>query len=219
MQLSNSAIGLFIECKRCFYLDRKLKIPRPRGIFPSLPNGVDLTVKARIDQFRGQLPPELQTEKLEGWRLFEDTVKLRQYRQWNSSGALKYTDKKGNVLVGALDDILAGDGGLVAPLDFKTKGSEPELEHSKKYYQRQLDLYALLLSTQYDVAEFGALLYFWPVECKQGLIRFASCVHILDVAPSRCKEVFDQAIALLGEDKVPAADNACEFCRYVAAQE
>ena len=33
--------------------------PRPRGIFPSLPSGMDRVIKTYFDHYRGSLPPEL----------------------------------------------------------------------------------------------------------------------------------------------------------------
>lgn len=216
MQLSTSALNIFAECKRCFFLDKKLKAPRPRGIFPSLPGGVDGILKNHLENWRGQLPPELNIPQLKGWRLFEDAEKLAKYRQWNSKDALKYKDAAGNVLVGGLDDILAGED-VLAPLDYKTKGSEPTQEDCEKYYQRQLDIYALLLSTKYDVAEFGVLLYFWPevprVEDEDVLVRFESKAFILSTSAARAKALFEEALDLLAQEDLPTADPACEYCK------
>jgi len=215
MQLSTSALNVFADCKRCFYLDRKMKAARPRGIFPSLPGGVDGILKSRLTAFRGQLPPALNVPELGGWTLFKDADKLEKYRQWNSKGALKYTDDAGNVLVGGLDDILQNSAGdLVAPLDYKTKGAEREdAAGCPAYYQRQLDVYALLLSTEYDVADFGVLFDFWPVECKSGLVKFECKPTIADVSAARGKALFEEALALLESTELPDADPKCEYCR------
>ena len=213
MQLSASALNVFNDCKRCFYLDRKMKAPRPRGIFSSLPGGVDGILKARFDSMRGQLPKEMQTGELDGWRLFSDAVLLGKRRNWRSND-LVHKDHKGNTLVGALDDILENEAGdLMAPLDVKTKGTEPDQDYCERYYQRQLDIYALLLSKKHDVAAFGALLYFWPVECADNLIKFESKVFLLEVSAARAGSIFDEAIELLESDELPDASVKCEFCQ------
>jgi hypothetical protein len=216
MQLSSSALSVFVDCKRCFFLDRKMKAPRPRGIFPSLPGGVDGILKKRLDSFRGQLPPEfVAVPELQGWTLFDDAEKLSKWRQWNSKEALKYTDAKGNILVGGLDDVLSNGDGILAPADYKTKGSEPCQEDCEKYYKRQLDIYALLLSTRKDfqVAEFGALFYFWPIEDGDGLVKFESKTFFMDVSAARAKDLFNEALKLLAQDELPEADPGCEYCR------
>ena len=59
--LSPSALGLFKNCPRCFWLEKVKNIKRPRGIFPSLPGGMDAVIKTYFDTFRAkkELPPEL----------------------------------------------------------------------------------------------------------------------------------------------------------------
>lgn len=226
MQLSTSSLNVFADCRRCFYIDKKFKIARPRGIFPSLPGGVDLILKKRLDGFRGQMPPEFEgIDRLTGWRLFADSEKLNAYRQWNSKGALKFKNGtkdsagKENVLVGGLDEILQFGNPAskhVAPAEYKTKGSEPKQEDCEKYYGRQLDIYGLLLSTEYHVDSFGALFYFWPVECPDTLVRFQSKIFFMDVEPARAMVLFEEALALLEGNVVPEAAPDCAYCGHHA---
>ena len=60
-KLSPSTLNVFLDCPRCFWLDKVKNIKRPRGIFPSLPSGMDRAIKVHFDSFRtkGILPPEL----------------------------------------------------------------------------------------------------------------------------------------------------------------
>jgi len=41
IRLSPSTLNVFLECKKCFWLAQVKDIHRPRGIFPSLPGGMD----------------------------------------------------------------------------------------------------------------------------------------------------------------------------------
>lgn len=217
MQLSTSALNTFFDCQLCSYLDKNFKVKRPRGIFPSLPGGVDLVLKDRMDYFSGELPKELKkTGQLDGWRLFSDREALNHYRQWNDREALKYIDSKGNKLVGALDDMLENpSGNLFAPLDYKTKGSETEYgAETPDYYKRQLDIYAFLMSTKYDVADFGVLFYFWPVADLNGLVGFDCKPVIVDVSAARGKALFESALEVLEAKEAPAASAECEYCKY-----
>ena len=213
MQLSASSLSIFKDCKRCFFLDKKMKAPRPRGIFSSLPGGIDGILKKRLDEYRGTLSPDLEDERLNGWVLFKDRELLAKRRQWNASD-LKYKDAKGNVLVGAVDDILETESGdLVAPFDVKTKGSAPDQAYCEKYYQNQLDIYAFLLSQKHDVADFGVLFYFWPVDCADYSVKFESGIFLLDVSAKRGKALFDNALEVLAQDELPDADPGCEYCK------
>jgi len=64
LRLSPSTLNLFIDCPRCFWLHINKRIHRPRGIFPSLPSGMDNVIKTYFDKYRkkGELPPELQNQ-------------------------------------------------------------------------------------------------------------------------------------------------------------
>ncbi len=48
-RLSNSRLGLYTECPRCFWLDMNAGIKRPDTIFPSLPGGLDAQFKRYFD--------------------------------------------------------------------------------------------------------------------------------------------------------------------------
>src|SRR3989338_4952951 len=53
-KLSRSKIYLFLECPRCFYLDRRLGVGRPPGFPFSLNSAVDRLLKKEFDIHRAQ---------------------------------------------------------------------------------------------------------------------------------------------------------------------
>ena len=53
-KLSRSKIDLFTECERCFYLDNKLGISRPRGPAFTLNIAVDALLKKEFDAHRSE---------------------------------------------------------------------------------------------------------------------------------------------------------------------
>ena len=142
-RLSATTLALFQSCPRCFWLEKNRKVKRPRGIFPSLPGGMDRVIKTYFDGYRqnGGLPPEVEGKVL--GRLFPDLVRLNRWRDWKTTD-LAYTDQGLNVtLSGALDDCLV-DGERYIPLDYKTHGYGAKQE-SVVFYQHQLDCYCLML--------------------------------------------------------------------------
>jgi len=78
IKLSPSKLNEFNACSRCFYDAYTLGIKKPRGIFPSLPGGLDRVLKVYFDKFRGTLPPELKG-KLPG-ALMTDMEKMNKWR-------------------------------------------------------------------------------------------------------------------------------------------
>ena len=54
-KLSRSKIDLFLDCPRCFYLDRKLGVGRPPGFPFSLNSAVDHLLKKEFDIHRARV--------------------------------------------------------------------------------------------------------------------------------------------------------------------
>lgn len=217
MQLSYSSIGTFESCPRCFWLDRNKKISRPRGIMSSMPGAVDEILKKNLEEYRtkGELPESMKSPLLEGFQLFKDTATLKKFRNWKTS--ITYTDKKGNVLVGAFDDLLQHPLSKVTiVLDYKTYKQEPTQEYCEKYYQKQINLYTMLLKeNKFIWDKFGVLFYFWPEASEEGLIRFKSKTFFLEASPDDGLVLFNRAIECLELNTSPKPSEECEYCKYV----
>lgn len=212
---SYSSLRLFLECPRCFWLEKARGIRRPETIFPSLPGGMDEIIKRYFDRFRalGQLPPEL-SGKVEG-TLVPDQKLLDAWRARHRG--LRYSDKEtGATLMGLLDDCLVREGRYL-PLDYKTRGYPAKAE-TPSYYQDQLNLYALLLQENgYPTAGFGYLVFYHPLEQNDGgQIAFHMHPVRVETDPQRAREIFRQAVSLLSQSSPPPAERACSFCAWAA---
>jgi len=211
IRLSPSTLNLFLECPRCFWLHINEGIHRPRGIFPSLPGGMDGVIKNYFDKYRekGELPPELQG-KIEG-NLLHDHKLLNKWRNWRTG--LEYKDEDLNVvLFGALDDCMEKDGKYF-PLDYKTRGFAPKEGDSEKYYGNQLDCYTLLLEENgYPVGNFGYLIYYYPEHVEEnGTVIFNVQPIQLKIDPNRARKTLKDAMKLLN-GSIPPHHSECEYC-------
>jgi len=213
-RLSPSTLNVFKDCPRCFWLDKVKSIKRPRGIFPSLPNGMDRVIKDYFDGFRQKktLPPELQIPEFEGVQLYEDHAKLERWRNWRTG--LQYQDN-GQTLFGALDDLLV-KGDEYIPFDYKTKGTPSTVEAAVKYYTTQLDCYALMLEANgMKTIGYGYLLYYSPKEVfENGKVAFEVQPIKLKTSPDRAKDLFRSALASL-EGSAPPSAPMCEYCGWL----
>lgn len=213
LRLSPSTLHLFLECPRCFWLQINENIHRPRGIFPSLPGGMDSVLKVYFDKYRkkGELPPEIEG-KVKG-KLMSDLVLLNKWRNWRTG--LEYKDEiLGVTLFGALDDVLQ-DGNSYIPLDYKTRGSAPREGDSEKYYGNQLDSYSLLLEeNSYLTKGLGYLVYYFPKEVREdGQVDFDVEVVELITDPNRARKVLQDAVKLL-TGSIPSYHSECEYCLW-----
>lgn len=217
LRLSPSGLNIFLDCHRCFWLERNKNIKRPRGIFPSLPRGMDSVIKVYFDKYRvkNDMPPEVK-DKLPG-KLFSNMGTLERWRSWLQTD-LSYEDKTINAtLSGALDDCLTEDGFYI-PLDYKTRGSEL-IEDPRKYYQTQLDCYCLILdSGGFKTKGIAYLLYFWPVEVfEKGMIQFKVEPIRIGTNIDSAKKIFRDAVTCLKQE-IPSASPNCEYCNFVLAR-
>lgn len=217
IRLSPSTLNLFLECPRCFWLHINENIHRPRGIFPSLPSGMDKIIKVYFDKHRrkGELPPEIQG-KVEG-KLISNLELLNKWRNWKTG--LECRDEiLGVTLFGALDDCLqdsstGSEQVYYIPLDYKTRGSAPREGDSEKYYGNQLDCYALLLDENgYPTKGVGYLVYYYPKEVERsGKIVFDIDVVKLNTDPNRARKTLEEAVKLLNRP-IPSYHSECEYC-------
>jgi hypothetical protein len=213
-KLSNSTINLMIDCKRCFWLDKHKVWSRPAGPFPSLPSGMDAILKRHFDGFRDihKLPPELKKKLKEGqYRLFEDKALLEEWRNWRKG--LQWEDRKGNMLTGAVDNILVKGKKLVI-LDYKTRGFDLK-DDTHEHYQSQLDIYCFLLEKNgYTTENHGFLLFYVPKRVeKNGAVIFETTLKKMKIDKSNALRLFNSAIRLL-EGSCPKTSE-CDWCRYV----
>jgi len=215
-KLSPSALGDFVRCPCCFWLDKVKGIKAPRGIFPSLPGKIDELLKERYDAHREQGTRPAELNELLGIGLYPDQRKLNRWREWRTALVVEFD---GIQLSGKLDDLLwAPSTGLVSVLDYKTKGDEPQDGYSTKYYQLQADCYDLLLSGNgMRTSGIAYFVYYSPMRLDQlGAARWKATVQSIPASADNAMTVARAATKCL-EGRMPPS-SSCEMCGYVYAR-
>jgi len=204
LKLSPNSLNLFLECPRCFWLHFNKGIKRPRGIFPSLPGGMDGVLKVYFDEYRGtdKLPPIIEG-RMEG-KLLNPLPKSLFYKD----------DKSQAVLWGKLDDALDFGDGKYAPLDHKTRGYPPK-EEIFPAYQLQMDVYDLLMEeNQLPTRHLAYLVYYYPTPGQlHDNFPFEVVIKPVSTNPKQAKKVFGDAVKLL-RSKMPDPAKTCEHCAW-----
>ena len=209
-KLSPSTLNLMQECPRCFWLSQHKVWKRPAGIFPSLPSGMDKILKNHFDKFRdqGKLPPELcENGECANMKLFDDKEKMKIW-QSNFKG-VSWTDKKGNELHGAVDNILVKGKKLIV-LDYKTRGYALK-EDTAEHYRLQQNIYNFLLRKNgYDTEDYFFLLFYVPKEVMAtGEVIFDTSLVKMKVDVKMAEKVWKKALKLLNGE---CPEKHCEWC-------
>jgi len=213
-KFSASSLGLLKECPRCFWIQFNKGIKRPESIFPSLPSGMDKVLKNHFDRFmeRKELPPELRhLECMHGCSLFDDKEKLSLWR--NNRKGIEWADKDGNILKGAVDNILKKGEKLIV-IDFKTRGF-PLKEDTATHYDDQLNIYNFLLRKNgFRTEDFSYLLFYYPSSVNEdGSVVFSTELVKVDVDIEAAEKLFKDALKCL-KGEMPVAAEGCEWCRW-----
>lgn len=212
-KLSPSSLNLMAECPRCFWLEKHKVWERPEGIFPSLPNGMDGVLKRHFDKFRDKcdLPPEIRNHNhTKGLKLFNDVELLKSWR--NNLKGIRWTNKEGDVLFGAIDNLLI-KGKKIIVLDYKTRGFAVK-EDTASHYQNQLDIYNFLLRKNgYETEDYAFLLFYYPKEVlEEGAVVFETLLARREIDIKNAENIFEKALKLLNED---CPKERCKWCEKV----
>jgi CRISPR/Cas system-associated exonuclease Cas4 (RecB family) len=214
LRLSPSALSLYSDCPRCFWLQMNRKLKRPEAPFSTLPSGLDLAIKHYFDAHRGSrdLPPILEG-KLQA-KLVPDQQEIKKLRSpkfgfWDESLDAEFR--------GMLDECVIEGNGAYAPLDHKTRGYPPKETHPS--YIMQMSSYSLMLArNDYPISDSAYLVYYYPVRESDSLHRgFPFQVEVRQVRtdPAGAYKAFAQAVATVRSETMPQSSERCAYCSFV----
>ena len=223
-KLSRSKIDLFLNCPRCFYLDRRLGIGQPPGFPFSLNSAVDKLLKKEFDFYRekGEAHPLMKAKGI-------NAVPFKHERMDEWRDALKrgvqFHHKATNLLItGGVDDVWVTPNGELIIVDYKATSKTDEVNIDADWqigYRRQMDIYAWLFKQNgFKVFHTG---YFVYCNGRSDRPRFDQKLEFdISLLPytiddSWVEAAIHQAKVCLASGEIPAAGDDCDYCKYVQA--
>ena len=227
IDISRTAWDSFIRCKRCFFLERKLKI-RPIGM-PGYPinSRVDALLKEEFDIYREKEEPHpiFKKNNLNFVPYKMDMEKLNNFRN-NRKGVRAKSIKTNYIIYGAIDDLwLNKDSNEVIVVDYKATSNKYGVDYvnSKmayhKSYLRQLDFYAYLLKlNKFKIFKTG----YWFVCNAQykdqktfsGTLNFKIDLLSYDVNTDYIENTLVELEKCYNDNKIPPPSATCDTCRW-----
>lgn len=221
--LSRSKVALFMECPRCFYLDRRLGISRPAGFPFNLNSAVDALLKKEFDvhRARGEPHPYMRAAGIDA--VPHAHPQLDRWRA-NFTGVRSTHEASGFELFGAIDDLwrdLATDELIVVDYKATSKDAEVTLDAAwQDGYKRQMEFYQWLLRRQgLAVAKRG-----WFVYCngRRDLEGFGDRLEFrVKMIPYDGDDAWVEPVLMdirrtLHATQPPARAWTCEYCAFAA---
>jgi len=224
-KLSRSKIDLFMECPRCFYIDNKLGLARPKGPSFTLNIAVDALLKKEFDIHRAKKTPHPLMTKYGVDALPYASKDLDAWRE-NFVGIQCKHKETGFLLSGAVDDIWVDPEGNLIVVDYKATskdGKMDSLDDTKwqTQYKRQMEVYQWLLRQKgHKVSDTG---YFVYVNGKKDRAAFDGKLEFdVTLIAHKGKDNWIEAILTkikkcLLDDRIPNYTSGCDFCNYISA--
>ena len=219
-KLSRSKIDLFLECPRCFYVDRRLGVGRPPGFPFNLNSAVDTLLKKEFDthRVRGEMHPLMKTYHIDAIR-FEH----KQIEKWRDPfNGISHLHGESNFEVyGAIDDVWINSKGELHIVDYKATSKSDEVTLDAKWqdgYKRQMEIYIWLFrQNAFKVSSTG---YFVYANALRDRAAFDKKLEFdVSIIPYKGSDewIFGTLMrirSILEKEEVPAASSGCDYCSY-----
>jgi predicted NUDIX family NTP pyrophosphohydrolase len=222
-KLSRTGLELFRDCPRCFYLDKRLGIGRPRGFPFNLNSAVDSLLKREFDICRERAEPHPLMTAAGIDAVPFSHPDLSKWRH-NFTGIRHHHMASGLLLYGAVDDLWkSGDGELIV-VDYKATAKKDEITKLDQewhgVYKRQLEIYQWLLRRNgFRVSSRAWWVYAngdASAERFDQTLRFRMTLIPYDGDDSWVEGHVLRAKACLSATAPPTSASNCEWCRYAS---
>jgi len=221
-KVSRSKLELFMRCKRCFYLDRRLGVKIPPGYPFSLNIAVDALLKKEFDRYR----EEQKSHPL----CVENGIEAIPFKhadieRWRDSlhAGVQYVVPNTNLMLqGGLDDVWENPKTKeLMVVDYKATSKISEVSLDAEWqigYKRQAEIYQWLLRKNgFNVSDTA---YFVYCNGKVDKKSFSKQLHF-DVLllpykgnDSWVEPAVLEAYKCLQLEVIPEAEASCDYCQY-----
>jgi len=240
-RLSRSKIEMFMNCPRCFYMDRRLGVGQPPGFPFSLNSAVDTLLKKEFDHYRALGEPHPLMAKFGVEAVPFNHPKMDEWR--DTFKGVAYLHKASNFFVtGAVDDIwenTAEKEGVDAKygghgkrelfvVDYKATAKAGEIKELDQdwqiSYKRQAEMYQWLLRANgFNVSKTAYFVYANGIAAKNEFanrLEFDTRIIKYHGDDEWVGEVLMDIKQCLDSREAPDSGDDCDYCSYrEAAQE
>jgi CRISPR/Cas system-associated exonuclease Cas4 (RecB family) len=222
-RISRSKIDLFLECPRCFYLDRKMGLPRPSMPGFSLNSAVDQLLKNEFDLLRKNKKPHKLMEQYGIDAIPFDHPDLPVWRDdfYQYVGA-KFLHQETNLeICGIVDDIWLNQNKELLIVDYKSTSTSKQISLEDEYkqgYKRQMEIYQWIFRhLNFKVSDTGYFVFANAGKNRpefDGRLEFELTIIPYQGNDSWVEPTIFEIKKCLDSDQIPAASENCEYCEY-----
>jgi RecB family exonuclease len=219
-RLSRSKLEMFLQCPRCFYLDRRLGLAQPPQFPFTLNSAVDALLKTEFDIHRANGKPH---PLMEAYGVNAIPFKHEKMDEWreNFKGITYYHEPTKLTITGAIDDVWVDAKGNLIIVDYKATSTSSEITLESEYrqaYKRQMEIYQWLFRRNgFQVSDMGYFVYANGRKDKEAFdakLEFDVQIIPYEGNDAWVEKVIVDAHATLQNDALPDPMPECPYCNY-----
>lgn len=219
-KLSRSKIDLFSECPRCFYIDNKLGVARPKGYPFTLNSAVDHLLKKEFDIHRAGKTTHPLMAKYGIEAVPFQHEKINEWRD-NFKGIQTVHQPTDFTISGAVDDVWVNPNVELYVVDYKSTSKDEEVNLDAEWqdgYKRQMEVYQWLLRKNgFKVSDIGYFVYANGQKDRKafdGKLEFDVTIIPYTGSDSWVEKTLLSIKKCLDDERVPKATPDCDYCEY-----
>lgn len=223
-KLSRTRIELFMDCRRCFYFDRRLGIDRPPSFPFNLNSAVDTLLKKEFDLYRskGAAHPLMKTYGVNAVPFQHE--KMEEWRDARKRGII-YLHQPTNLLItGGVDDVWVNPDRELVIVDYKSTSKNGEVDIDADWqmsYKRQMEVYQWLFRRNgFKVSSTGYFVYCNGITDKEAFnnkLEFNIKLIPYEGNDGWIEETIHEIHKCLLNPDIPDLGEECDYCQYYDA--
>lgn len=221
-KISRSKIDLFLNCPRCFYIDRRLGVDRPPGFPFSLNSAVDKLLKKEFDIHRLQ---KTRHPLMETYKVDAIPFEHKEMDTWrNPFKGIQFLHKPTNFLItGGVDDVWKDSNGELIIVDYKATSKDEEVNIDADWqigYKRQMEIYQWLFrQNDFKVSEIGYFVYCNGDTDKKAFdakLEFDVKIIPYKGNDTWIENTLTEIKECLNSNQIPKSNEDCDYCKYIS---
>lgn len=225
--LSRSKIDFFLNCQRCFYLDRKLGVVRPGMPAFTLNSAVDKLLKNEFDLLRvnGESHELMKQYGIDAVPFKHPELKAWRDDMYRYEGAFVFYQPLNLKVCGIIDDVWQDKEGNLLIVDYKATSTSKEIsleDRWKQGYKRQMEVYQWIFRKKgFTVSDTGYFVFANASRNKpkfDGKLEFALSIIAYKGSDSWIEPTLQKIYNCLMSDKIPPFSPECEYCKFFQSE-
>ncbi len=222
-RISRGKIDLFLECPRCFWLDRRKGVSRPSMPGFALNSAVDHLLKKEFDILRKK---GLKHELMEKYGIDAvpfDHPDLPIWRgDFKRTEGISILHKPTNLEIsGIVDDVWVNREGELIIVDYKATSTSKEISLDDEYkqgYKKQMEVYQWIFRQKgFKVSNVGYFIFANADKTRpqfDGRLEFEITILPYEGDASWVEPVIYKIKECLDLETIPPAGENCQYCKY-----